>query len=265
MGFDDPPPDAIEPNQMNRFLFHSWLVVGACSIAPQAQDAPDGEVVSRAVRTVQPGPILALPDLIEDILDADDACPVLAVMEHGDDGLGTTRELWTGGCQLSDGTVVDGVLEWVAQPDGLWIAGEGFSITRDGTQELYVDGTLEIIEQQDLLLVDADATWCGHSAFPCDGDPLTVDLRYSIYPAHQYPEIYDVTVSGVVAPGAPIAVEGSWRVDQRICATEPMDGVFALDDGQRHDLTLDGAVACDACAEWVVQGRAVSPFCDVAL
>ena len=97
------------------------------------------------------------------------------------------------------------------------IAGDGFALYIDERLELYLDGAIEIWEQDELLLLDASATWCGLDAVDCAEGPITLDLSYSIYPAAGYPDIYDVTVSGVVAPAAPIAVEGSWSVDFSIC------------------------------------------------
>ena len=91
----------------------------------------------------------------------------------------------------------------------------------------------------------------------------TVDLSYSIYPAGGYPDTYDVTVSGVVSSGMQIAVEGAWSIDLASCPGEPTDGVFALQQSERHDLILDGAIDCDSCADWTVQGVSVTQFCGV--
>lgn len=252
---------------MMRTRNFSLLLLIGCGAEQVSHTTPDGAVVERAIRTARPGPLLELPALIRELVPAEPGCPQVEILESVDDV--PTRELWTGGCQLSDGTLIDGSLELVNQLNGAeeWLSGDAFTVTRmvagDAELELFLDGTLEASEQQDLLLLDAAASWCGGDAAPCADGMVTVDLSYSIYPADGYPDSYDVTVSGVVAPGAPIAVEGSWSIDLRACPGEPTDGVFALRQGERHDLTLDGSVACDACADWTVQGLPVDDYCGV--
>ncbi len=147
------------------------------------------------------------------------------------------------------------------------MAGEGLSVSRDGELELYFDGAIEIVEQDDLLLVEAAATWCSPDA-PCGAEDLTVDLSYSIYPAAGYPDAYDITVSGITigtATETPITVEGSWSINAEACATEPTNGAFALQRGERHDLGMDGALSCDDCAVWTVQGVDAPPYCGIDL
>lgn len=252
---------------MIRLLPIAALFLAGCLAEPEQLRAPDNTAVEQAIRTARPGPLLALPGLLRDMVPAEPGCPQIDVLEAT--GGTPTRELWTGGCQLSDGTLIDGSLELLERDDEQWLAGDAFSVTRptpDGAElELYLDGALEAIEQQDLLLLDAAATWCGGDDVPCTDGPVTVDLSYSIYPASGYPDAYDVTVSGVSvsAPAAPIAVEGSWSIDLAACPGEPTDGVFAFRQDERHDLTLDGSLACDACADWSVQGVPVTDFCGV--
>ncbi|MFT4975771.1 MAG: hypothetical protein ACI8S6_001664 [Myxococcota bacterium] len=246
---------------MMRLLTIAVLLLVGCGPDPAQHVAPNSTVVEQAIRTARPGPLLELPALLRDLVPAEGGCPHVEVLEATD--AVPTRELWTGGCQLSDGTLIDGALELVERDDEQWLAGDAFTVSRGGELELYLDGTIEAVEQQQLLLLDAAATWCGGDAAPCADGLVTVDLSYSIYPADGYPDAYDVTVTGVVAPGAPIAVEGSWSVDLSTCPGEPTDGVFALRQGERHDLTLDGAVDCDACADWTVQGIPVTDYCGV--
>lgn len=252
---------------MMRMRNLTLLLLIGCGAEQAAHTTPDGAVVERAIRTARPGPLLEMSALIRDLAPSEPGCPQIEVLESAD-GV-PTRELWTGGCQLSDGTLIDGALELVDQNDGTeeWLSGDAFAVTRmvagDAELELFLDGTLEAVEQQDLLLLDAAASWCGGESAPCADGLVTVDLSYSIYPAYGYPDAYDVTVSGVVAPGAPIAVEGSWSIDLGACPGEPTDGVFALRQGERHDLTLDGSVSCDACAGWTVQGLPVDNYCGV--
>ncbi len=232
-------------------------------VALEARTVAEQALIDQALRAARPGPLLELADQLT-TLDSSASCPQLEVLEFADDGV-PTRELWAGGCLLDDGTLVEGMLTIHHMDGERWIAGDGFSMSQDGELELYLDGAIEAIEQDELLLVEAAAAWCGAPDAPCSEGPVTVDLSYSIYPASGFPDAYDVTVSGVVAPGAPISVEGSWSVDVQTCPIEPTDGAFALQQERRHDLGLDGALQCDGCARWIVQGLAVPAYCGVEL
>ncbi|MEL6344912.1 MAG: hypothetical protein AAFV53_17475 [Myxococcota bacterium] len=235
------------------------LLIGCETLPPTAAAVPDRDVVDQAIRAARPGPLLELSALAHTLVPMEGGCPVVETFDFVD-GV-PTRERWTGGCVLSDGAVLSGTLEILDQDGEQWIAGDDFSVSHNGALELYLDGAIEAVEREDLLLVDASATWCGGDDAPCAAGTVTVDLSYSLFPADGYPSDYDVTVSGVVAPGTAITVEGSWSVDLDACDSEPTDGVFALRRGERHDLTLDGALDCDACAHWIVQGVDVPEYC----
>ena len=267
------------------------LMLLACDPLPSMvvdQPLAEPELVQQALDASRPGPILALqdrigalapivPEALEVAIEALEegiesevlTCPRVDVLEV--DALGApVRELWTGGCTLPDGAQLDGFVEIHSTDTEQWMAGEGLSITRDGELELYFDGAIEAVEQDELLLIEAAATWCGGPEAPCaDAEEIlslvTVDLTYSIYPAAGYPDAYDITVRGVVSPDAPIAVEGSWSVNLDTCAMEPTDGAFALQRGERHDLGMDGALSCDGCVAWTVQGLDAPPYCGIEL
>ena len=255
---------------MSRFL--PMLLLLACDPAPQvAIDTPavDAGLVQQALEAARPGPLLAFSEQLSGLVSADGgACPRVDTLEVDAEGV-PVRELWIGGCTTTDGARIEGFVEvhHVETDHGSerWLAGEGFSVTRGDELELYLDGAIESVEQDELLLIEAAATWCGGVEAPCADEAVTVDLTYSIYPAAGYPDTYDITVSGVVAPDAPISVEGSWSVNMESCATEPTNGAFALQRGERHDLGMDGALSCDGCATWNVQGLDAPPFCGVEL
>ena len=246
-----------------RFLPAVIILLSGCETEPTELVVPNSAIVEQAIYIARPEPNLDLPILLRELAENSTGCPQVEVLEHGSDGHPPARVLLTGGCIRPDGAVVDGSLVHVEREDEQWFDGDGFVISRDNERELFFDGTLETSEHQDLLLVDISAAWCGGSAVPCADSPVTVDLSYSIYPAGGYPDAYDVTVSGVVSSGTQIAVEGAWSIDLASCPGEPTDGVFALQQGERHDLILDGAIDCDSCADWTVQGVSVTEFCGV--
>ena len=256
---------------MTRIIFPLLLL--ACdpsSTAALDEPAADPVLVEQALDAVRPGPLLALTERITTLGAADAAaetasCPRIDVIEIDEDGV-PVRELWTGGCTSSDGMRLDGMVEIHTTDRGQWLAGSGLTVSRDGELELYFDGAIETIEQDELLLIEAAATWCSPEA-PCSEESLTVDLTYSIYPAAGYPDAYDITVSGIAtsASDAPITVDGSWSVNAEACTREPTNGAVALQRGERHDLGMDGALSCDGCAAWTVQGLDVPPYCGLDL
>ena len=249
------------------------LLLLACeTVSTVAPDEPAADLVlvEQALDAVRPGPLLALTDRITalEVIDTTTetvGCPQIDVLEIDADGA-PVRELWTGGCTTPDGLRLDGMVEIHTTERGQWLASSGLTVSRDGELELYFDGAIETIEQDELLLIEASATWCSPEA-PCSDESLTVDLTYSIYPAAGYPDAYDITVSGIAtaASDVPITVEGSWSIHAETCTREPTNGAFALQRGERHDLGMDGALSCDGCAAWTVQGLDVPPYCGLDL
>jgi len=212
---------------------------------------------------------------VEDALDAADPEPLLALLMGTDmptmAGCPTvdrveepegTREIWTGGCFQPDGTFVDGRLERFEGLDGTWVSGEAFALVRDGQTALFLDGAIELKGDGDIWLIDATATTCSNLGRSCEVGTVSVDLALTVFPAETYPTVYDVTVSGVVTTEtSPILVDGAWRIDRTACGIEPMDGMVAIQHGTHQTLQLDGANTCDACAEWVLQGRPAPAYC----
>jgi hypothetical protein len=74
-----------------------------------------------------------------------------------------------------------------------------------------------------------------------------------------------VTVSGALGTGAEVyVVDGSWRMAEDVCPTEPVDGEVAIRGDRRHTVLLDGHQSCDGCARWTVGGRSGSLHCGLA-
>ena len=111
-------------------------------------------------------------------------------------------------------------------------------------------------------MIDAAATTCSTLGRNCAVGTVSVDLALTVFPAETYPVNYDVTVSGVVTTDtSPIVFDGAWSIDRTVCGIEPTEGMVAIQRGTHQSLQLDGATACDACAEWVLQGRPAPAYC----
>lgn len=239
---------------MTRLLLMA-LLVGCGAADDPALPPPDPDGVPTALAAAQPEPLVDLVEDTRELVPGDGLCPLVEV-----DG---PREIWTGGCVMDDGAVVEGVLSRYDGPEGLWIAAEGFSVRAEGELIFAFDGAVETFGEGDLLYVDAAASLCGVGALGCEDGPWSLDLAFSLYPFGSYPAAYDATVSGVIAlPGeASTAVEGTWSVDAATCAAEATSGQFALRHRERHAIELNGASSCDGCAAWFVQGVEVGQLC----
>jgi hypothetical protein len=212
-----------------------------------------------ALDASDPEPLIAL--LSGPRIAVEDGCPSV---ERIEDTAGI-RETWTGGCVQADGTFIDGQLERFEGTTGDWISAEGFAVLRDDALLFYLDGAIEMAGEGGIWLIDATATTCGLEQ-DCAQGTMSVDLAFSIFPAAGFPHDYDVTVSGFIATDTtPILIDGAWRIDRAVCGIEPMDGTIAIQRGTHQTLRLDGAVACDACAEWALQGRPAPSYCATAL
>lgn len=244
-------------------------VLPACGapLADATVAAPDPALLAEGLARTSPEPWVELVDETGLFTGDLSACPGAERMEELDaeGAVLSVRETWTGPCELADGTELSGRLVRFEDEVVSWVAGQSFELRRDGELLLFLDGAVEITGQADLLLLDAAATACGAAA-DCEAGLDTVDLTWTLFPAHGYPDAYDVTVSGVVASGeAPLRIEGTWSVDVAACGTEPASGTIAVERGERHAVELDGLQDCDACAAWVVQGEELSTYCGLPL
>ena len=111
-------------------------------------------------------------------------------------------------------------------------------------------------------MLEAAASLCGLESWECTDGVLGVDLSFSVYPAQGFPHDYDTTVSGVIATNStPVTVDGAWSTDTSRCEIEAANGMFTVSQGEHHALTLNGALACDGCGEWQVQGQPTPGLC----
>jgi hypothetical protein len=226
----------------------------ADSFGPDLDSASDD--VEVALTAADPEPLIAL--LAGPGLDIVDGCPTVERLASAEG----VRELWTGDCIQTDGTFISGRLERFEGASTGWVSGEGFGIYRNGRMEMFIDGAVSLSGEGGLWLVDATATTCSASGWNCADGTVSVDLAFTVFPTEGYPSAYEVTVSGVVASDAsPIVIDGAWSIDRETCGVEPTGGMIAIQRGVHQTLQLDGAVACDACADWVLQGRPVSAYC----
>lgn len=244
---------------MARLLIIAAALGGCATNAPGSSAAPDPGVLSATLAASQPEPLVDLVLEPRETLGVEEDCPRVEIVDE-------SRERWLGGCALSDGTVVSGELSRYSGPEGAWIAADGFSMRLDGELILYLDGAVELLEDGDQMTLDAASSLCG-VGLSCAEGIATVDLSFSLFPIATWPVDYDATVTGVVALGgtAPTAVDATWSVDEAVCPSEPVDGLFTMARGERQALSLDGEDDCDGCATWNVQGLAVGEYCGINL
>jgi len=176
---------------------------------------------------------------------------------------GTMR--WEGPCFLEDGALLDGSLTSTPSLDGLVLSAEGLQITAADELQVSLAGAIELSRVDDLLQLHVSIQACGVLGPSCATQDPTVglDLDYSIYPMHTFPEAYSVSVSGAVdGDDTFVSVEGAWQTDDAQCDAEPLAGTVAFGTFPRQTLVLTGNDACDGCVAWQVEGIDVEPLCD---
>lgn len=214
--------------------------------------------LTQALQAARPDPLLAWALEPHGLVDTSSGCPLVTAVEQE----GGTMELWEGDCVQPDGTRIEGQLRWFDGHSTAWASAEGFAVIGPEGLIYSLDGAVEIQGEDALWLAEANATACAGQT--CSTGLIAVDLSYTIFPAEGYPQDYDLTVSGVVAgaeESGTIMIEGAWSIDDAACESEPVQGLVAVKRGAHQTLHLDGASACDTCADWVVQGRVVPAFC----
>ena len=256
---DHPPPIAVNRKDM-RVLIPA-LILSGCGVSASVgtEVELDSTPVKESVRAVQPGPLLDLVHQTDAVIGTEADCPrIEAIVTDAD----TRHERWFGGCTLEDGTEVLGTIERFSGPDHAWITGTDFRLAQNGDVVFGFDGAIEVTEVDALWLVDVSASICGTEDWSCTEGLLGMDLTSTIFPASGFPDNYNITVSGAVATDrSTMTVDGAWTVDHDSCAVEPTDGSLTIRQGSLHALTLDGAIACDACGEWEVQGQPTPGLC----
>jgi hypothetical protein len=238
----------------------SLSLLYACGTESPETETPvtDPAHMEQMLASINPESLALLVDETESWIPADANCPLVQTLQEE----GTNRHVWQGDCVQSDGTLVMGRLELYEAQETTWVVGEGFGIRRDQQLELWLDGAIELVDQDELLLLDVAASVCGINGAECVDGTMVLDLAYTIYPAAGYPTQFDATVSGAIGrDDVLIEVEGTWSMDLDRCTQEPTTGLFAFQQAERHTVAFDGASDCDACAAWQVQGVAVTPYC----
>ena len=247
------------------------LLVGlaGCSIGAEPAlvlDEGAREAVVASFMAAQPEARLALVWDLDLFLPEGSICPERLAREGG-------LERWSGGCVSDEGVRAEGVLERFESDDVAWVAGDHFQLTgMDGEVLFYLDGAVEVTALGDLLLVEAALSTCGGPSEDCwhddfDAGLTTMDLAYTIYPVSDYPQHYQVTISGLVAAPdeGPATIHGAWTLDTQACVGEPVSGSAVIGIDQYHFLEFDGQDACDNCAFQTLDGQAVAPTCAVWL
>lgn len=243
-------------------IFLPIIVLAGCNEAVEpgafAEEA-NPQPMTEVVRAIQPAPLVELVEQTAALMGAGTDCPRVTVLDSKED---ETHERWDGGCTSIDGIVFEGVLERFDGPDTAWLTGHNFRLEQNGQLVFGLDGAIEITAIDSLWLVDAAASVCGLRNWSCSEGFLGLDLTSTIFPAASFPENYDITVSGAVATDAnTLTLDGAWSVDQSICELEPTSGMLSVRLGEHHAIELDGAIACDGCASWQVQGQPAPGLC----
>ena len=239
------------------------LALFACG-QPDAEpllDEADEALLTSALDAANPEPLIEIVDETRNFVPIEDGCPQIDV-RVGEPG----REIWLGGCTQDSGLTIEGQLEKVTSPDSAWVAADAFTVRRGGEIEFFLDGAVEIQEQGGLQLIDGAASWCGEPGPACTSGPVTLDLAFTIFSDPGQSEAYDATVSGAVGlPEGLVSIEGTWRIDDLTCPSEPVTGSFAMRTDQGHAIEMDGERSCDGCAAWMLQGIEITPFCGFEL
>lgn len=246
-------------------IFLPIIVLVGCNEAIESGAYPEDvnpQPISEVVQAVQPQPLVELVEHTARVVGTEAECPIVTVLESKE---GEIHERWEGGCTLADGSAIQGTLERFDGPDTTWLTGQNFRIERNGQTAFGFDGAIEITALDSLWLVDAAASVCGLRHWECSEGFLGLDLTSTIFPAASFPENYDITVSGAVATDRnTLTLDGAWSVDQSICEIEPTSGMLSVRLGEHHAIELDGAIACDGCASWQVQGQPTPGLCGLA-
>lgn len=222
----------------------------------------DSAPMVEATQATQPEPLVALVEQSHTVIGTEIDCPSVEVVSQTPD---TLHERWTGGCTMSDGTQVNGTVERFDGPNAAWIVGNNFRLQKDLETTFMLDGAVTLHVSGDLWLVEAAASVCGLENWGCPNGTLGLDLSFTLYPAHGFPNDYDTTVSGVVAAhSTPLTVDGAWSIDSELCEIEPVTGLLTVSQGDHHSFTLNGAFACDGCGDWQVQGQPTPGLCGIA-
>lgn len=256
---DHHPLSAVNRKTMRVLLSIGFISGCGAAVVDEPVAESNPTPVAEAARAADPGPMVDLVQRTASVVGVDPDCPRVMRIDTADDAL---HERWVGGCQLSDGTEVLGVLERRDAPDGAWVTGTDFRLVQQGELVFALDGAIELTDVDALWLMDIAASVCGIGSWPCSDGMLGMDLTTTMYPSSGFPDDYDTTVSGAIATDrATTTVDGAWSVNSALCAIEPTDGTLSVRHGDLHAIALDGRQACDGCAAWEAQGQPMPSLC----
>ena len=219
----------------------------------------DPTAAIEASAAIQLDGLIALAEQPTAVISVDAQCPRVTKLQENDNTLHVRLE---GDCTTTTGMQVSGHLEHYEASDALWLIGSDFQIADGDTLVFGLDGAIEITPSGSLWLVDVAAAMCGTQSWSCQDGVLALDLSYTIFPSAGFPDDYDTTVSGTVATArASMTLDGAWSIDRDQCASEPVSGMLSIQRGEHHAITHDGALTCDGCVRWQVQGQETDGLC----
>jgi hypothetical protein len=228
----------------------------------------DASSLQNALPFTDPIPLIDIENTLRSKIPMSPQCPSIHTIDN--------LEIWQADCELRDGHRLEGELRFeidtspylVEQGDTIKgrtenILAENFHYTIDGETTLYLDGHIQFWSIDRLLRMEQVLNQCGLYGDGCTEPISYTDMVASIYPSDS--PSYDVTVSGLVLTDSPILIDGTWHIDPTACPTEASSGMIAVQHTNRHDIILDGAISCDGCADWSIEGSSVGPFCSFSV
>lgn len=228
----------------------------------------DPSSLQNALPFTDPIPLIDIENTLRSKIPMTPQCPSIHTIDN--------LEIWQADCDLKDGHRLEGELRFeidtatytLEEDEPLKgrsenIVAESFHYSVDGETSLYLDGHIQFWSIDRLLRMEQVLNQCGLYGNVCE-DPITyTDMVASIYPSDS--PNYDVTVSGLILTNSPILIDGTWNINPTECPTEATSGIIAVQQTNRHDIILDGAISCDGCADWSVEGSSVGPFCSFSV
>jgi hypothetical protein len=159
---------------------------------------------------------------------------------------------WEGLCNYEH-IQIEGSIE--IQKD--WLLAKDFSIHVDQQRHMYLDGSIEWIEYDDLLRIESSIQSC-NSISECQAPVVLQTLTKTIYPFSSYPERYETNISGLLVSEKSVRIDATWEFDSAICQMEPIIGFIGIGE---YELQLDGYHFCDNCGNLYGQGFPLEENC----
>jgi hypothetical protein len=232
----------------------TWLT--GCLQAPitDMDDTVDDSILHRVIPVIDPMPFIDLEMTLRDKIPLQSDCPNIQVL----DGI----EIWEGDCELFPGHRLEGEIRF--EQDGEMsesiIADDFRYLVNDQTQ-LSLSGQMYFWTYDSLLRMESILSFCGMHNDQCHTEPYYADTIVSVYPIDS--QEHDITLSGMLYFDDATTIDGTWHIDPETCPTEATNGLLAIQHTTRHDIVMDGSVACDGCSDWSNQGSSVGTYCGI--